>query len=75
MKINADVTVELNIKTGIGLHIEFEDIDYETWINMTKEEQQRCIEDYLDAYDYLIPEEIENRIYELDIEHKIKRFY
>lgn len=75
MKLKADVTVELNIKTGIGLHIEFEDIDYETWINMTKEEQQRCIEDYLDYNDHLIPEEIEDRIYDLDIEHKITKFY
>ena len=71
MKEAFKVDVALNIKTGVCVNLELPDMTYEKWIDMTPEEQKRYIEDYLDFDDSSIYDEINDSVFDLDIEYDV----
>lgn len=70
-KENVKVDVALNIKTGVCVNLELPDMTYEKWIDMTPEEQKEYVQDYLEFDDSPIYDEINDSVFDLDIEYDV----
>ena len=66
------VSVAVSIKTGVNVNLELPNMTEEKWLDMDEQEQKRYIEDYLDFDDSPIYEEINDSVYDLDIEYEVE---
>ena len=66
------VSVAVSIKTGVNVNLELPNMTEEKWLDMDEQEQKRYIEDYLDFDDSPIYEEINDSVFDLDIEYEVE---
>ena len=66
------VSVAVSIKTGVNVNLELANMTEEKWLDMPEEEQKRYVEEYLEFDDSPIYDEINDSVYDLDIEYEVE---
>lgn len=66
------VSVAVSIKTGVNVNLELADMTEEKWLDMDEQERKAYVQDYLDFDDSSIYDEINDSVYDLDIEYEVE---
>ena len=66
------VEVAVSIKTAVTVNLELADMTEEKWLDMAEEEQKRYVEEYLEFDDSPIYDEINDTIFDSDIEYEVE---
>ena len=66
------VSVAVSIKTGVNVNLELPNMTEEKWLDMAEEEQKRYVEEYLEFDDSPIYDEINDTIFDSDIEYEVE---
>ena len=66
------VSVAVSIKTGVNVNLELANMTKEKWLDMDEQERKEYVQDYLDFDDSSIYEEINDSVYDLDIEYEVE---
>ena len=66
------VSVAVSIKTGVNVNLELPNMTEEKWLDMDEQERKEYVQDYLDFDDSSIYEEINDSVYDLDIEYEVE---
>ena len=66
------VSVAVSIKTGVNVNLELPNMTEEKWLDMDEEERKEYVQDYLDFDDSSIYDEINDSVYDLDIEYEVE---
>lgn len=66
------VSVAVSIKTGVNVNLELPDMTEEEWYDMDEQERKEYVQDYLEFNDRLIYDEINDSVYDLDIEYEVE---
>ena len=74
MKMREPVKVEVavSVKTAVTINLELADMTWEKWYDMAEEEQKRYVEEYLEFDDSPIYDEINDTIFDSDIEYEVE---
>ena len=72
MKENVKVDVSVSIKTAVTVNLELANMTYDKWLDMSEQEQKEYVQDYLEFNDSPIYDEINDSVYDLDIEYEIE---
>ena len=62
------VSVAVSIKTGVNVNLELANMTEEEWYDMDEQERKEYVQDYLDFDDSSIYDEINDSVFDLDIE-------
>ena len=66
------VDVAVSIKTAVTINLELANMTEEKWLDMAEEEQKRYVEEYLEFDDSPIYDEINDTIFDSDIEYEVE---
>ena len=66
------VSVAVSIKTGVNVNLELPNMTEEKWYDMDEQERKAYVQDYLDFDDSSIYDEINDSVYDLDIEYEVE---
>lgn len=66
------VSVAVSIKTGVNVNLELPNMTEEQWYDMDEQERKEYVQDYLDFDDSPIYDEINDSVYDLDIEYEVE---
>lgn len=66
------VEVAVSVKTAVTINLELANMTEEKWLDMAEEEQKRYVEEYLEFDDSPIYDEINDSVYDLDIEYEVE---
>ena len=72
MKENVKVNVTASIKTAVTINLELANMTYDKWLDMSEQEQKEYVQDYLEFDDSVIYDEINDSVYDLDIEYEVE---
>ena len=66
------VDVEVSIKTAVTINLELADMTEEKWLDMDEQERKEYVQDYLEFDDSPIYDEINDSVFDLDIEYEVE---
>lgn len=66
------VSVAVSIKTGVNVNLELPNMTEEKWLDMDEQERKEYVQDYLDFDDSPIYDEINDSVFDLDIEYEVE---
>ena len=66
------VEVAVSIKTSVVINLELADMTEEKWLDMDEQERKEYVQDYLDFDDSPIYDEINDSVFDLDIEYEVE---
>ena len=66
------VDVAVSIKTAVVINLELADMTEEKWLDMDEQERKEYVQDYLDFDDSPIYDEINDSVFDLDIEYEVE---
>ena len=66
------VSVAVSIKTGVNVNLELPNMTEEEWYDMDEQERKAYVQDYLDFDDSSIYDEINDSVFDLDIEYEVE---
>ena len=66
------VSVAVSIKTGVNVNLELPNMTEEKWLDMDEQERKAYVQDYLDFDDSSIYDEINDSVFDLDIEYEVE---
>ena len=66
------VSVAVSIKTAVNVDLELADMTEEKWLDMDDQERKAYVQDYLDFDDSPIYDEINDSVFDLDIEYEVE---
>ena len=66
------VDVAVSIKTAVTINLELADMTEEKWLDMDEEERKEYVQDYLEFDDSSIYDEINDSVFDLDIEYEVE---
>ena len=66
------VSVAVSIKTGVNVNLELPNMTEEEWYDMDEQERKEYVQDYLEFDDSSIYDEINDSVYDLDIEYEVE---
>ena len=66
------VSVAVSIKTGVNVNLELPNMTKEKWLDMDEQERKEYVQDYLEFDDSLIYDEINDSVFDLDIEYEVE---
>ena len=66
------VSVAVSIKTGVNVNLELPNMTEEKWLDMDEQERKEYVQDYLEFDDSPIYDEINNSVFDLDIEYEVE---
>ena len=72
MKENVKVDVTVSIKTAVTINLELANMTYDKWLDMSEQEQKEYVQDYLEFNDSPIYDEINDSVYDLDVEYEVE---
>ena len=72
MKENVKVDVSVSIKTAVTVNLELANMTYDKWLDMSEQERKEYVQDYLEFDDSPIYDEINESVYDLDIEYEVE---
>lgn len=71
-KENVKVDVVVSVKLAVSINLELANMTEEKWLDMAEEEQKRYVEEYLEFDDSPIYDEINDTIFDSDIEYEVE---
>ena len=71
-KENVKVDVAVSVKTAVTINLELADMTEEKWLDMDEQERKEYVQDYLDFDDSSIYDEINDSVFDLDIEYEVE---
>ena len=66
------VSVAVSIKTGVNVNLELPNMSEEEWYDMDEQERKEYVQDYLEFDDSPIYDEINDSVFDLDIEYEVE---
>ena len=72
MKENVKVDVTVSVKTAVTINLELANMTYDKWLDMSEQERKEYVQDYLEFDDSVIYDEINDSVYDLDIEYEVE---
>lgn len=66
------VSVAVSIKTGVNVNLELANMTEEEWYDMDEQERKAYVQDYLEFDDSPIYDEINDSVFDLDIEYEVE---
>ena len=66
------VSVAVSIKTRVNVNLELADMTEEKWLDMDEQERKEYVQDYLEFDDSPIYDEINDSVFDLDIEYEVE---
>ena len=66
------VDVAVSIKTAVNVNLELANMTEEKWLDMDEQERKEYVQDYLDFDDSPIYDEINDSVFDLDIEYEVE---
>ena len=66
------VEVAVSVKTAVTINLELADMTEEKWLDMDEQERKEYVEDYLEFDDSPIYDEINDSVFDLDIEYEVE---
>ena len=66
------VSVAVSIKTGVNVNLELPNMTEEEWLDMSEQERKEYVQDYLEFDDSPIYDEINDSVFDLDIEYEVE---
>ena len=66
------VEVAVSIKTAVVINLELADMTEEKWLDMDEQERKEYVQDYLEFDDSPIYDEINDSVFDLDIEYEVE---
>ena len=66
------VDVAVSVKTAVVINLELADMTEEKWLDMDEQERKAYVQDYLEFDDSLIYDEINDSVFDLDIEYEVE---
>ena len=66
------VVVVVSIKTAVTINLELADMTEEKWLGMDEQERKEYVQDYLEFDDSPIYDEINDSVFDLDIEYEVE---
>ena len=71
-KENVKVDVVVSVKLAVSINLELANMTEEKWLDMAEEEQKRYVEESLEFDDSPIYDEINDTIFDSDIEYEVE---
>ena len=72
MKEPFKVEVAVSVKTAVTINLELANMTEEKWLDMDEQERKAYVQDYLDFDDSPIYDEINDSVFDLDIEYEVE---
>ena len=66
------VEVAVSVKTAVAINLELADMTEEKWLDMDEQERKEYVQDYLEFDDSPIYDEINDSVFDLDIEYEVE---
>ena len=66
------VSVAVSIKTGVNVNLELPNMTEDKWLDMDEQERKEYVQDYLEFDDSPIYDEINDSVFDLDIEYEVE---
>ena len=66
------VEVAVSVKTAVTINLELANMTEEKWLDMDEQEQKEYVQDYLEFDDSPIYDEINDSVFDLDIEYEVE---
>ena len=66
------VEVAVSIKTAVNVNLELPNMTEEKWLDMDEQERKEYVQDYLEFDDSSIYDEINDSVFDLDIEYEVE---
>ena len=66
------VDVAVSVKTAVTINLELADMTEEKWLDMDEQERKAYVQDYLEFNDSPIYDEINDSVFDLDIEYEVE---
>ena len=66
------VDVAVSVKTAVVINLELADMTEEKWLDMDEQERKEYVQDYLEFDDSPIYDEINDTIFDSDIEYEVE---
>ena len=66
------VDVAVSVKTALVINLELADMTEEKWLDMDEQERKEYVQDYLEFDDSPIYDEINDSVFDLDIEYEVE---
>ena len=66
------VEVAVSVKTAVTINLELANMTEEKWLDMDEQERKAYVQDYLDFDDSSIYDEINDSVFDLDIEYEVE---
>ena len=66
------VEVAVSVKTAVTVNLELADMTEEKWLDMDEQERKEYVQDYLEFDDSPIYDEINDSVFDLDIEYEVE---
>ena len=66
------VSVAVSVKTAVTINLELADMTEEKWLDMDEQERKEYVQDYLEFDDSPIYDEINDSVFDLDIEYEVE---
>ena len=66
------VDVAVSIKTAVNVNLELANMTEEKWLDMDEQERKEYVQDYLEFDDSPIYDEINDSVFDLDIEYEVE---
>ena len=66
------VDVAVSVKTAVVINLELADMTEEKWLDMDEQERKEYVQDYLEFDDSPIYDEINDSVFDLDIEYEVE---
>ena len=66
------VEVAVSVKTAVTINLELADMTEEKWLDMDEQERKEYVQDYLEFDDSSIYDEINDSVFDLDIEYEVE---
>lgn len=71
-KENVKVDVVVSVKTAVTINLELANMTEEKWLGMDEQERKEYVQDYLEFDDSPIYDEINDSVFDLDIEYEVE---
>lgn len=66
------VEVAVSVKTAVTINLELANMTEDKWLDMDEQERKEYVQDYLEFDDSPIYDEINDSVYDLDIEYEVE---
>lgn len=66
------VEVAVSVKTAVSINLELANMTEEKWLDMDEQERKEYVQDYLEFDDSPIYDEINDSVFDLDIEYEVE---